>query len=138
MSSLRWQTVEALGLAFYIEKGCRVLTPLIDNKDYDFAIDEGGEIKTVNVKKAYWDRGWAISKTSAPNGNGPVDIYLAFLPVEQVFIELHGSFFNDVRSRCRKIPVAIIEEVCNSPKQSLSTSSPIKVSKPTRTRPKRN
>jgi hypothetical protein len=138
MSSLRWQTVEALGLAFYIEKGCRVLTPLIDNKDYDFAIDEDGEIKTVNVKKAYWDRGWAISKTGSPNGNGPVDIYLAFLPVQQVFIELHGSFFEGVKSRARKIPVKIIEDICNLPNQKSCSSSPIKVSRRTPMQPKRN
>lgn len=138
MSSLRWQTIEALGLAFYIEKGCRVLTPLIDNKDYDFAIDEDGEIKTVNVKKAYWDRGWAISKSGSLNGNGPVDIYLAFLPVQQVFIELHGSFFEAVKSRARKIPVKIIEDICNSPKQKSCRSSPIKVSRPTPMQPKRN
>ena len=138
MSSLRWQTVEALGLAFYIEKGCRVLTPLIDNKDYDFAIEEDGEIKTVNVKKAYWDKGWAISKTGALTGNGPVDIYLAFLPVQQVFIELHGSFFDCVSSKSRKIPTDIIEDVCNSPSPSSLKSSPRKVSRRKPVQPNRN
>lgn len=129
MSSIRWQTAEALGLAFYVEKGYRVLTPLIEAHDYDFAIEKNLEFKTVNVKKAYWDRGWAISKTGATNGNGPVDIYLAFLPVHQTFIELHGSFFDGVSSKQRKIPVGIIEEVCNAPSPSSSKSSPRKVSK---------
>lgn len=139
MSSLRWQTVEALGLAFYVEKGCRVLTPLIENKDYDFAIQEDdGEIKTVNVKKAYWDSGWSISRTGALTGNGPVDIYLAFLPVQQVFIELDGSFFDCVSAKSRKIPAAIIEEVCNSPNPNSSKSSPRKVSRRAPVQPKRS
>ena len=129
MSSIRWQTAEALGLAFYIEKGYRVLTPLIEAHDYDFAIEKDGEIKTVNVKKAYWDKGWAISQTGARHGNGPVDIYLAFLPVQQVFIELDGSFFSCVTSKSRKIPVDIIEDVCNAPNPSSLKSSPKKVSR---------
>lgn len=135
---MKWQTVEALGLAFYVEKGYRVLTPLIEAHDYDFAIDKDSKIQTVNVKKAYYASGWAISKSGSNKADAKVDIFLAFLPVQQVFIELDGSFFDGIAGKVRKIPVAIIEEVCNAPKPNYSESLPKKASRRTPTRPKRS
>lgn len=117
-----WQAVEALGAAYFIEKGYSILVPFGDSHHYDFVAEKDGSFIRVNVKKAFFSmHSWRISLSGGRLGTDKcshVDCFLAYLPEHKCFIELSGDFFHQARSRARTIPKEIVEQVCNS--QNLS------------------
>ena len=142
MSSIRWQTLEALGAAYYIEKGYSVLVPFGDRTYYDFVVEKDGKCLRVNVKKAYRDRGsYRISLSGSAIGierKASVDVYLAVIPERNCFIELGGDFFDQSKSRARVVPKEIVEQVCNLQNQSSYKSSQTEASKPSQQPQKRS
>jgi hypothetical protein len=50
-------------IAYFTRQGCVVLLPLVDNQPYDFAVEENGEIKKVQVKTT----GYKDPKAKDPN-----------------------------------------------------------------------
>jgi hypothetical protein len=108
-----WQTAEILGYAYYAERGYRVLVPVVRNEGYDFVAEKDGEFVRVNVKvaglKDKADSGsWSISQASgsftAHSVKSPCDVFLAYLPDQQRFIELPGSFLDSGNSKSRRLP----------------------------------
>ena len=134
--------MEALGAAYFIEKGYSVLVPFGDSTHYDFVVEKDGKCLRVNVKKAYRDRrSYRISLSGKAIGierEANVDVYLAILPEHNCFMELGGDFFDQCRSRSRVIPKEIVEQVCNLPNQSSYKSSQTEASKPSQQPQKRN
>ena len=110
---MNWQTVELLGYAHYSEHGYRVLVPLVRNDGYDFVAEKDGEFIKVNVKVAGLKdktdpNSWSISQASGgANGHSvksPCDVFLTYLPEQQRFIELPGSFLDAGNSKSRRLP----------------------------------
>lgn len=111
-----WQTIEALGAAYFIQQGYSVLVPFGDSNYYDFIVEKDGDFKRVNVKKAHLDRCtcWRISLPRMRHGgtameHPEVDCYLAYLADLQLFIELGGDFFIGAKSKTKVIPKAIVD-----------------------------
>lgn len=142
MSSIRWQTLEALGAAYFIEKGYAVLVPFGDSAHYDFVVEKDGKCLRVNVKKAYrHNASYVISLSGKAIGierKANVDVYLAIIPERNCFIELGGDFFDQVKSKSRVIPKKIVEQVCNLQNQSSYKSSQTEASKPSQHSQKRS
>ena len=109
-----WQTVELLGYAHFSKKGYRILVSLVRNESYDFVAEKDGEFIRVNVKTAGLKdkrdvRSWSISQASAGSSTvrknfGKVDVYLAYLPEQAMFVELPGDFLSSGNSKSRHIP----------------------------------
>jgi len=106
-----WRTVEVLGYAHFTGKGYRILVSLVDNNGYDFVAERGGQFVRVNVKLAgFSNGGWRISLSGRRRRDRPtvgeVDVYLAYVPTLQRFIELPGDFLQHGKSR--RIPSALL------------------------------
>jgi hypothetical protein len=110
-----WQTIEMLGYAYYSQRGYRVLVSLVRTNDYDFVVEKDGEFKRVNVKLAGLKKkseknSWSISQSSGSKyraiekAGSNVDVYLAYLPHEERFVEIDGDFFVGVNSKCKRVP----------------------------------
>ena len=115
--SLTWQAAEALGYAYYIQKGYRVFIPMIETKDYDFVVEFKNKFSRVNVKKAHLTNGgsYVISRSGASTTpTAPVaDVYLAYIDEHQSFVEVSGNFFLKYpTSKIRAIPKEVIDEIC--------------------------
>jgi len=102
-----------LGYTHYSKQGYKILVPLVTSFGYDFLVDfNNGTFLRVNVKLAGLKdkkdtNGWAISKTGSQDGidiSSYCDIYLVWLPHKKEFIELPSDFFNDVKSKSKRIP----------------------------------
>jgi hypothetical protein len=108
-----WATIELLGYTHYSKQGYRILIPLVRNHGYDFVAERNGEYVRVNVKVAglkskRWKSSWSISIASGSlvtkQPKEPIDIYLAWLPHQERFIELPGNFFDKGNSKSKLIP----------------------------------
>ena len=107
-----WQTVEMNGYAYYSQKGYRILISLVYTKDYDFVAEKDGKYIRVNVKKAGLKNkrrpnSWSISRSSMDYFS-IVDVYLAWLPHLEKYIELSGDFFKESNSKSKLIPKNMI------------------------------
>jgi hypothetical protein len=107
---MRWETIEVMGAAHYMEQGFVVCRPIVQSPGYDFIIERDEKCYRVNVKKAgirNKDRpyGWSINGSSKHTN---CDIYLAWVPPLEKFIELPGDFFDGVKSKNRNIPKELI------------------------------
>jgi hypothetical protein len=116
--SVRWQTAEALGAAYYIEKGYSVSFPIGDSRHYDFIAEKEGEFLRVNVKKAYRTKktGWAISSAGfakVEDDREAIERFLVWMPEHKVFIEFNGDFFRGSKSRSKNIPASIVGQLCS-------------------------
>lgn len=117
---MNWQEIELSGYTYYAEKGYRILVPLVSTRDYDFIAEKEGNFIRINVKTAglkdkQEPNSWAISQASGgyqgQHNTDQVDIYLAWLPHQERFIELPGDFFNVGNSKCRRIPkIKLLDE----------------------------
>lgn len=112
-ASVSWQTVEVMGYAHYTARGFRVCVPIVRNDGYDFIAEKDGTFLRVNVKLAgLKDRNdptsWCISMASGASRSvrraAAVDVFLAYLPHLDRFVELPGSFFEGARSKSKHIP----------------------------------
>ena len=113
---MKWETVELLGYAHYSELGYRILVPVVRNDGYDFVAERDGEFVRVNVelaglKDSKDPTSWSVSQASAASASHrktapECDVFLAFLPDQQRFIELPGDFLSGGNSKSRRIPVA--------------------------------
>lgn len=110
---MNWQTIELLGYAYYSERGYRVLVSLVRNDGYDFVAEKDGEFVRVNVKVAGLkdktdSNSWSISQSSGVasghSTKAPCDVFLTYLPEQQRFIEVSGSFLNAGNSKSRRLP----------------------------------
>jgi len=111
--NMNWQTIELLGYAYYSDRGYRILVPVVRNEGYDFVAEKDGGFLRVNVKVAGLKdksnpNSWSISQASGGSSGhstkSPCDVYLAYLPEHQRFIELPGSFLSAGNSKSRRIP----------------------------------
>lgn len=109
------QLAELRAYAHYIEQGYRVLTDVIDTSVFDLVTYKNGVFRTVNVKLATpKGNGWSINKagsTGAMTGTLPdPDVYLAWLPEHERFIELPGNFFASTgpKTKSKTIPKALL------------------------------
>lgn len=112
-----WETVELMGYAYYSNKGYRILVALIDTSGFDFVAYKDNEYIRVNVKKAGLKsrtitNSWCIPKASGAKTTPTpscitCDVYLAWLPEKEEFLELDGTFFIGVSSKSRIIPKAL-------------------------------
>lgn len=105
---MNWKVIETLGYAYYMNKGYRVLIPLINNSFYDFVAEKENKFIRVNVKAAGLKdkkkpNSWCISR-SKQQENMQVDVFLVWLPLKSCFVELDGTFFDAVKSKSRLIP----------------------------------
>ena len=100
---------------YYVTHGWRVLTPLIETHDYDFVIEKDGVFKRVNVKLAGYKGPGQLSISQASGAAGRkkhhsnVDIYLAWIPTHQRFIELPGDYLQSIVSKSRVIHVKYLK-----------------------------
>ena len=108
---MNWQQAELLGYAYYVEKGYRILVPIVRYDAYDFVAEKDGVFIRVNVKVAGLKdksdpNSWAISQASGglpgKTQKGTVDILLTW--IQKRFIELPGDFFKDGNSKSKRIP----------------------------------
>ena len=103
-----------MGYAYYAAKGYRILAPLVKNDGYDFVAEKDGNFLRVNVKLASLkdktqSTSWSISQASAGSKiprkiTSPCDIYLAYIPSLNRFIELPGAFLDGGNSKSKRIP----------------------------------
>lgn len=119
-----WQTVETMGYAYYSARGYRVLIPVVRTNAYDFVAEKNGQFVRVNVKLAGLKDNkrpdsWSISSSGNKSEDNRkqmrewVDIYLAYLPHQQRFIELPGDFLSGGNSKARRIPQSLLTGVSN-------------------------
>lgn len=110
---MNWQQAEVNGYGYFIEKGYRILVPLVSGEGYDFVAEKDGEFIRVNVKLAGLKdksnpNSWAISTASGASrkrkDNNLVDCYLVWMPSLERFVELDGQFLNTGNSKSRRIP----------------------------------
>lgn len=109
---MKWEVVELLGYTYYAEKGFRICVPLVRNDGYDFVAEKNGLFLRVNVKLAGLKdksnpNSWSISKASgasAKNVKTECDIFLAYLPSLNHFIEIDGKFLDQGNSKSKRIP----------------------------------
>jgi hypothetical protein len=96
-----WRTAEALGHAYYLERGWRVLVSLYDNSVYDFVVERDGVYQRVNVKRASVSNGgYLIGHAGGRDpGCGMPDLYLVWLRRERQFVELPGDFLDGKLTR---------------------------------------
>jgi hypothetical protein len=108
-----WQSVELLGYSHYTSQGYQILTSLVRNDAYDFVVRRDGKFVKVNVKQAGLKNknipnSWCIAQASGPfdiaaakgqKQTSEVDVYLAYPPETQKFIELSGNLFEGVASK---------------------------------------
>lgn len=106
-----WVSIELLGYTYYSKRGYRILVPLVINKGYDFIAEKEGEFIKVNVKSAHkHGSNWCISTSMCETKQGTqCDIFLAWLPEKNKFIELPGDFFK--KSRMARISTSLYEAV---------------------------
>lgn len=116
-----WQTVETMGYAYYSGRGYRVLIPVVRTNAYDFVAEKNGQFIRVNVKLAgLKDKkspdSWSISSTGNKSEINRkqmrdwVDVYLAYMPHQNRFIELPGDFLSGGNSKARRIPRSFLME----------------------------
>lgn len=109
---LDWRAVEALGHAYFCQRGWRILMPLYEPTFYDFVAERDAQYVRVQVKRASPRPkncgGYLISKPGRNRSAPDPDLYLIWLPREEAFIELPGDFL--ATASCRAIPVALIQE----------------------------
>lgn len=120
-----WVTIELMGYTYFSSRGYRILVPLVKNDDYDFIVEKEGKFLRINVKTAYLrdkslPNSWSICMSSGAPGerfqdkkkrkSGTIDIYLAWIPPLNDFIELPGNFLNDVNSKARRVPVNLYKD----------------------------
>lgn len=112
-----WRTVEMMGYTYYSSKGYRILVSLVDNHIYNFVAEKSGKFLRINVVQAYLNHrdrpnSWAISRAASTLSkedydatiSEKLDIYLAWLPHQERFIELDVDFFANSKSKHRLIP----------------------------------
>ena len=111
--NMNWQTIELLGYAHYSERGYRVLVALVRNDGYDFVAEKDGEFVRVNVKVAglkdksnptSWSISQASGGASGHSKKAPCDVFLTYLPEQQRFTELPGTFLSSGNSKSRRLP----------------------------------
>ena len=116
---MEWEVVELKGYAYFADRGYRIFVPLICGIGYDFIAAKGDELIRVNVKLAgLKDKSnpssWSITLASGAISSGSksdkvkCDVFLAYLPNKERFIELPGTFFDTGNSRCRRIPKELL------------------------------
>lgn len=103
-----WRTAEIYGYTFYSLRGWDILIRLVEGSVYDFVIAKDGVYKTVNVKVAkFFDkRGYQFSFSGASRGKKKpkrADIYLAWLPGEEMFVPVPGKSLGGPRSNSYRI-----------------------------------
>ena len=111
-----WKQVEVNGYGYFVNKGYRVLIPVVSSEGYDFVAEKDGEFLRVNVKLAGLKdkkdkNSWAISASSGSSDNPrtnrhSVDVLLVWMPPLNRFIELDGDFLNHGNSKSRRVPYA--------------------------------
>lgn len=110
-----WQTAELAGYAFYSKRGYRIFVSLVRGDGYDFIAEKNGNFLRVNVKVAGLKykankNSWSISQASGSRPNSSkqektkCDVFLAYLPPINDFIELTGDFFDNGNSKSKLIP----------------------------------
>jgi hypothetical protein len=113
-ATIRWMTTKMLGYSYYAAKGFRVLVPLVKTRTYDFVVEKYGDFIRVNVKIAgLKDKNdpdsWSIN-LSGDDHKGrkwryeTIDVFLAWLPEEERFVEVPGTIFNGTASKAKRIP----------------------------------
>jgi hypothetical protein len=113
-ATLNWVTVELLGYSFYSNKGYRILIPLVKNNYYDFVAEKDNEFIRVNVKIAGLKdknipHSWSINLSGGSHDVKEwrytnVDIFLAWIPTEERFIEVPSNIFAGSASKAKRIP----------------------------------
>ena len=114
-----WHVAELLGYAYYAERGYRVLAPLVRNDGYDFVAEKDGQFIRVNVKMAglkdkNQPNSWAISKASGAAANTSnviktaCDVFLVYVPVLSMFVELPGTFLDGGNSKSKRLPKELV------------------------------
>lgn len=117
---MNWESIELLGYSHYSSQGYSILIKLVSNSNYDFVAERDGIYKKVNVKKAGLKSksipgSWSISQAGGSNPlsktreKRDVDVYLAWLPHLEKFIELPGDFFDGANSKSKVIPKRYFE-----------------------------
>lgn len=110
---MNWKQVEVMGYSYYIERGYRVLVPLVSSEGYDFVAEKNGKFVRVNVKCAglkdkTQPNSWCIAQASGgskkPRRSHSVDVYLTWMPSVNRFLEIDGEFLNSGNSKSRRIP----------------------------------
>lgn len=99
-SLLSWRAAEALGHAYFIERGGRILISPYDSSQYDFVVEKNNAFVRVNVKIATLQRGrksYQISRSQLKSRNP--DLYLVWLHLEECFVEIAGDFLAATPSR---------------------------------------
>jgi hypothetical protein len=110
-----WQTAELAGYAFYAKRGYRIFVSLVRGDGYDFIAEKDGQFLRVNVKVAGLKckaikNSWSISQASGFRTNSSrqqktkCDVFLAYIPPIDDFIELDGDFFDSGNSKSKLIP----------------------------------
>lgn len=112
---LDWRTVEALGHAYFIQRGWRVLISPYDTATYDFVAERDSVFVRVNVKSAKRSSGsYRISKPGGQRNRGDLrprpdpDHYLVWLVDHRRFVELPGDFLAEVS--CKAVPSSLYKE----------------------------
>jgi hypothetical protein len=103
-----WRAAEALGHAYFLERGARVLISPYDSACYDFVAAFGTRFVRVNVKLAtFTQRTYQVCR-AGHNSEDP-DLILAWLPNHATFIELPGDFLKSVKTR--RIPAVMVRDL---------------------------
>lgn len=110
---MNWKTIELLGYTYYSERKYRILIPLVSSEGYDFVAERDNEYLRVNVKMAGLKvkdspNSWSISVASGAGYKDidkiKCDVFLAWLPYTEKFIEIDGDFFVGSKSKSKIIP----------------------------------
>jgi hypothetical protein len=116
---MNWKTVELMGYAHYAAKGYRILVPLASGEGYDFVAEKDGVFLRVNVKTAGKKDKTDTASRSISLASGSLkgklkqskvvcDVFLAYIPEQDRFVELSGDFFASTNSKSRRIPQHLI------------------------------
>lgn len=88
---MEWRAIESEGFGHFIRKGWRVLISPFDIACYDFVAEKDGMFVRVNVKMASHNRGsYVITRSGRAAHRVDPDLYLAWIPDKQAFIEVPG------------------------------------------------